>query len=80
VTDTGPGLSKEDQVKLFEKFTQASTAKNSKMRGTGLGLAISKQIVELHGGEIWVESDEGQGSTFSFTIPVAPVAKVVIKK
>ncbi|OGW80434.1 MAG: hypothetical protein A3G33_02370 [Omnitrophica bacterium RIFCSPLOWO2_12_FULL_44_17] len=69
IQDTGPGIAKEDQAKIFEKFTQTKTATQIKMKGTGLGLAIAKEIVELHGGEIWVESEEEKGSSFLFTIP-----------
>jgi signal transduction histidine kinase len=65
VRDTGPGISTADQAKLFQEFQQADNE-----GGTGLGLAISKRIIEMHGGRIWVESQPGQGSTFTFTLPV----------
>jgi signal transduction histidine kinase len=70
VRDTGPGISPADQGKIFEEFQQAENATTRKKGGTGLGLAISKRIVEMHGGRIWVESEPGHGSTFSFTLPV----------
>jgi signal transduction histidine kinase len=70
VRDTGPGISAADQSKLFQEFQQADNAITKKKGGTGLGLAISKRIIEMHGGQIWVESQPGQGSTFAFKLPV----------
>ena len=70
VCDTGPGISAADQAKLFQEFQQADNAITKKKGGTGLGLAISKRIIEMHGGKIWVQSQPGQGSTFTFTLPV----------
>jgi signal transduction histidine kinase len=70
VRDTGPGISTGDQARLFQEFQQADNAITKKKGGTGLGLAISKRIIEMHGGRIWVESQPGLGSTFSFTLPV----------
>jgi GAF domain-containing protein len=70
VRDTGPGISAADQANLFQEFQQADNAITRKKGGTGLGLAISKRIIEMHGGEIWVESQSGQGSTFAFSLPV----------
>ena len=69
VIDTGTGISKSDHVKIFEKFKQTSIPLKDKVKGTGLGLAICKEIVEHHGGRIWVESEQGKGSVFSFTLP-----------
>jgi signal transduction histidine kinase/ligand-binding sensor domain-containing protein len=71
VSDTGIGISAEDQPKVFEKFTQVGDTLTDKPKGTGLGLTICKEIVEHHGGRIWVESELGKGSTFSFALPVA---------
>jgi signal transduction histidine kinase len=68
VKDTGPGISAQDVPFLFERFWRATSALE---RGTGLGLSIAKSIVEAHGGTIWVETQEGAGSTFFFTLPAA---------
>ncbi|UCD69158.1 MAG: GAF domain-containing protein [Betaproteobacteria bacterium] len=70
VSDTGPGISREQQEMIFEEFQQVDSSSTRKKGGTGLGLAIAKRIVELHGGQIWVESEPGKGSTFSFSLPV----------
>ena len=70
VHDTGPGLSENDQKKIFKEFHQADGSSTRKKDGTGLGLSISKKIVEMHGGRIWVESTLGKGSIFKFTLPV----------
>jgi signal transduction histidine kinase len=70
VCDTGPGISAADQNRIFEEFQQADSSSTRKKSGSGLGLTISKRIVEMHGGRIWVESEVGRGSTFTFTLPV----------
>ena len=69
VADTGVGIAPEDQEAIFEEFRQVGTA-DKKVEGTGLGLALSRKFIELHGGRIWVQSEVGRGSTFTFTIPV----------
>jgi len=70
ITDTGIGIALEDQPKVFEKFRQVGDTLTDKPKGTGLGLPICKQIVEHHGGKIWVESTPSKGSTFSFLLPI----------
>jgi signal transduction histidine kinase/DNA-binding response OmpR family regulator len=71
VSDTGIGLSPEDQARLFRKFFRSENPTVQKMSGTGLGLCIVKHLVELQGGQVMVQSKPGQGSTFAFTVPVA---------
>ena len=73
VTDEGDGISEADQKLVFEKYKQVGDVITDKPQGTGLGLPISREIVEMHGGKIWVESTLGQGSTFAFTLPLATV-------
>jgi signal transduction histidine kinase/DNA-binding response OmpR family regulator len=70
VKDSGIGIAVADQPKVFEKFKQVGDTLTDKPKGTGLGLPICKEIVEYHGGRIWVESAPGEGSTFSFTLPI----------
>ena len=70
VIDTGIGIAPADQPKVFERFKQVGDTLTDKPKGTGLGLPICKEIVEHHGGRIWVESEIGRGSTFSFSLPV----------
>jgi len=69
VADTGVGIAPEDQEAVFEEFRQVGTA-DKKVEGTGLGLALCRRFVELHGARIWVKSHVGQGSTFTFSLPV----------
>ncbi len=70
ISDTGIGIPPEKYQKIFESFEQADGSTSREYGGTGLGLAVTKQLVELHGGNIWVESQVGKGSSFSFTLPV----------
>ena len=76
VVDTGIGIEKKDQEKIFEKFRQGNGNVGNKWRGTGLGLPITKQIIERHGGRLWVDSEPASGSTFSFTLPVQPLKDI----
>ena len=71
ITDTGIGIAPEDHDAVFEQFKQVvGDTLTDKPKGTGLGLPICKEIVEHHGGRIWLESELGKGSTFSFALPV----------
>jgi len=76
VIDNGQGIPKASQEKLFTKFFRASGALESGAKGTGLGLYISKSIIESHKGKIWVESEEGKGSTFAFSLPIASASDI----
>ena len=79
VRDTGPGIAEADQAKIFEIFQQSESTHTKAKGGTGLGLAISKRIIEMHGGRIWVESQPGQGSTFTFTLPIVVEQQVNVE-
>jgi two-component system phosphate regulon sensor histidine kinase PhoR len=70
VSDTGIGIPRADQPRIFERFYRVDAARSREVGGTGLGLAIAKHLVEVHGGRLWVESEVGQGSQFSFTVPI----------
>jgi two-component system phosphate regulon sensor histidine kinase PhoR len=69
VTDTGPGIPTEHQNGNFDQFHQVDSSNTKAKSGTGLGLTIAKQIIEMHGGRIWVESTLGKGSTFQMELP-----------
>jgi signal transduction histidine kinase len=77
VSDTGVGIAAEDQERIFEEFQQVDSSSTRKKGGTGLGLAIAKRIVELHGGRVWVESNPGEGASFSVILPLAHEAQMV---
>ena len=68
ISDTGTGIAKDDLLHIFERFYKADKSRSG--QGSGMGLAIAKHIVEAHGGSIWVQSEEGKGSTFSFSLPL----------
>jgi signal transduction histidine kinase len=70
VSDTGRGISAADQSRVFEKFERGALGNDHRTNGAGLGLALSKEFVEMHGGEIWLESEPGKGSTFTFSLPL----------
>jgi PAS domain S-box-containing protein len=78
VDDTGPGIKDSDLPKVFQEFRQIEDAKTRKAGGTGLGLAISREIIQRHGGRIWVESVHGKGSQFKFTLPVVRKYKILV--
>ena len=85
ITDTGAGISEEDQPKIFDKFRQVGDTLTDKPKGTGLGLPICKEIILNHEGTIWVESELGSGTSFIFTLPIlspaqSPIAEAWIKK
>jgi signal transduction histidine kinase len=71
VSDTGIGISPKDQTQIFDKFFRSDDPVVRESTGTGLGLSIAKRIVELHDGQMWFQSEPGQGSIFSFTVPIA---------
>lgn len=76
ISDTGIGISQEDLPHIFERFYKADKARNTE--GTGLGLAIARHIIQVHGGKIWVESEFGKGTTFTFTLPLSPATRKLI--
>jgi signal transduction histidine kinase/HAMP domain-containing protein len=77
VRDTGIGIAPQDQAAVFEEFRQVGSDYTRKQEGTGLGLALTRRFVELHGGRIWLESEPGKGSTFTFEIPIASASAVM---
>ena len=77
VQDTGIGIKKDDQERIFHEFQQIDTSLARKYEGTGLGLSITKRLVELHGGRIWVESEVGKGSKFTFVLPIRPTGEAI---
>jgi len=74
VADTGIGLGRDDQARVFDAFYRSAMARRIGIKGNGLGLAVARAIVEAHGGRIWVESEPGNGSRFSFSLPTGPRA------
>ena len=71
ISDEGEGISRDDQMRLFQSFERLGASVKGSIQGTGLGLRVCRILVEAHGGRIWVESEKGKGSTFFFTLPVA---------
>jgi len=76
VADTGPGIPAQDQQRLFEPFQQLDASIRRRYGGSGLGLTISKQFVEMHGGQMWIESQPGAGTTIGFSLPLPPALAV----
>ncbi|MFQ5887703.1 MAG: ATP-binding protein [Candidatus Hydrothermarchaeales archaeon] len=70
VKDTGIGISEKDKKKVFDKFFQADGSITRRYPGVGIGLAIVKSYVEVHGGKIWIKSKKGEGTKFTFTLPI----------
>ena len=79
VSDTGIGIPKSDQSRIFERFYRVDAARSREAGGTGLGLAIAKHLVEVHGGKIWVDSEIGQGSRFHFSVPIFDPERAVMR-
>ena len=75
ISDTGIGIAADDHDAIFEEFRQVGTDYARKREGTGLGLTLARRFVELHGGRLWVKSELGRGSTFTFTLPVEQPVK-----
>jgi len=71
VQDSGIGIIKDQQSRIFTKYFRGTNALKMETEGTGLGLFIAKNIVETHGGKIWFTSEEGKGTSFFFTVPIA---------
>ena len=69
VRDDGPGIPAESRERVFERFYRVDRARSRETGGTGLGLSIVKHIVQAHGGEVWLNSEEGEGTAFHFTLP-----------
>jgi signal transduction histidine kinase len=80
VKDNGPGITKEDQMRLFEKFYRVKERGTEKVKGSGLGLAIVKSIAERHGGRAWVQSRRGKGTTFYISLPIKENAAATLDK
>jgi two-component system phosphate regulon sensor histidine kinase PhoR len=79
VSDTGIGIPRADQSRIFERFYRVDVARSREVGGTGLGLSIAKHLVEVHGGRIWVESEVGQGSQFHFTVPIFDPERATVR-